>query len=105
MNWRVEFARPASQQMVDELGLDPALRLLSIVKRLLPDQVESWRSRRDPKDPGCFLYRYQPLVVSEKGGWFECVFSIDDQTEGVLLVLGFFSVYRPIGPLRMGDSL
>lgn len=87
--------------MVDEVGVDPALRLLSILKRVLPVEVEDWRARRDPANAGCFLFRYQPLVVSEKGGWFDCVFSIDDQTAGVLRIVGFASEYRPIGPLRV----
>jgi hypothetical protein len=88
--------------MVAELGLDPALRLISIIKRLDGDQLQSRRHVRDPNNPDCFLYRYQPLVVAEKGGWFACTFAIQDQVDGSFIVMGFRSEYHPIGPLRMG---
>jgi hypothetical protein len=98
VNYKVAFNRAVSQRMVDTLGLDLALRLLSKVRGLLEKQADQLRTNRDPADPACFVIRV-PLVTMAKGGWYDCQFAVEDQSAGHLRVAGFTADFRAIGPM------
>jgi hypothetical protein len=98
VNYKVVFDPAVSQRMVDTLGLEPALRLLSTVRKLLEERGGQFLAHRDPNYPRCFQIRV-PCVSRAKGGWYECSFSVDDGTPGELNVVGFAEEFRPVGPI------
>jgi hypothetical protein len=94
---KVVVAKSVSQRLVDELGIDPALRMRDRAIRALAD-AGRYSGNRHSQAPGCFLCRL-PAVVSSKGGWFECTFTVNDHTPGELHVVGVVIEFRPIGPM------
>jgi len=86
--------------MVRAVGIDPAIRLFKRVEEQLLLNLESLRGHRDPADPVCFLVGVRPLVVTARGGWFDCTFSVDDvSVEEALWLVTFRAEFRPIGPI------
>jgi hypothetical protein len=62
-------------------------------------ELDALNRNRDPHDHACFLVYIRPLVAKDKGGWFDCTFTVDDQREpGALWLVGFEAEYRAIGP-------
>lgn len=99
MPWKVNFANPLSADIVEHLGVDAALRLISTVTRRLRERADEFRSNRDPGELGCFLIRVRPFIVPRQGGWYDCLFSVNDQKPEVLIVSNWAYEFRLIGPL------
>jgi hypothetical protein len=78
VNWDVRLTREAGAAVVDALGVDRGLRILAKVMQRLASQADQFRQNRDPDNPSYFRFR-QPAMARERGGWFDCVFLVDDQ--------------------------
>jgi len=85
--------------MVDAFGLETALRVITKVTNRLRQRADQLRKDRDADNPDCFSMLVSPVVCWTKGGTYRCTFTIDDQTEGPLRVVGCQAEFRPIGPL------
>jgi hypothetical protein len=66
--------------------------------RRLAAEADQHRQNRDPDEPTCFRFR-QPAILRARGGWFDCVFLVDDRNPPTLVIVNARCDYRPIGPL------
>ena len=98
MNWDVRLTKEAGAVVVAALGVDPGLRILAKVMRRLAPQADQFCHNRDPDDPACFRFR-QPAVARDRGGWFDCVFQVDDQSPPRLVIVNANCEFRAIGPI------
>ena len=98
MSWDVRLTREACAAVVAALGEDRGLRILAKVMQRLASQADQFRHNREADDPACFRFR-QPAPARDRGGWFDCVFLVDDQSPLRLAIVNARCEFRPIGPM------
>jgi hypothetical protein len=92
------LTRQAGELVTSALGVDLGLRILAKVMRRLASEADQLRHNREPTQPQYFRFR-QAALARDRGGWFDCVFLVDDQSAPQLVIVNAQCEFRPIGPI------